>query len=132
MVGWYDGYIPHRDLIFEIQDTKIPISNGIDFPQGGVASAKFQLIAFDPAVAIINTHGVFGNAFADDCREALGGTHLPTIVKHLHTWELHANLVVDRLKQDLNVLFYKLFLNFDLKSRKMQFSQTHDLNHSTF
>ena len=84
LVGWYDNYISHRDLIFEIQNTKINISNGIGFPQGGVASAKFWLIAFDPAVSIINTHGVFGNAFADDCGAALGGTHLPTIIKHLH------------------------------------------------
>jgi hypothetical protein len=57
-----------------------------------VASAKFWLIAFNPAVEIINSHGVYGNALADDCGAVLGGTHLPTIIKHLQRmlWDLIA------------------------------------------
>ena len=39
----------------------------IGFPQGGVCSAKFLIIAFTRAVEIINSHGAFSNGFADNC-----------------------------------------------------------------
>jgi hypothetical protein len=41
LVGWYNNYITHRDLCFNIQNAKINVSAGMGFPQGGVASAKF-------------------------------------------------------------------------------------------
>ena len=53
------------------------------FPQGGVLSAKFWAIAFDPAVEIINKYGILGNAFADDYSAILTGTHVPSILKIL-------------------------------------------------
>ena len=92
LVKWYNGYIEQRDLFFDIQNTRISVSTGVGFPRGGVASAKFWLIAFNPAVEIINSHGVYGNALADDCGAVLGGTHLPTIIKHLQRmlWDLIA------------------------------------------
>ena len=36
------------------------------FPQGGVCSAKFWIIAFDEAAKILNSHEVTGELFADD------------------------------------------------------------------
>ena len=44
------------------------------FPQGGVCSASFWIVAFDPAIRIINKYGIVGNGFADDCAAVVGGT----------------------------------------------------------
>lgn len=35
--------------------------------QSGMASARFWLIAFNPAIEITKKYGIFGNTFADDC-----------------------------------------------------------------
>ena len=40
---------------------------GIGFPQGGVCSAKFWIVAFNEAINIINQFGALGIGFADDC-----------------------------------------------------------------
>ena len=76
MVKWYFDYLTHRNINIELHGEKISASIGVGFPQGGVASAKFWLIAFDEAVGIINSHGVTGHAFADDCAALVGGTHV--------------------------------------------------------
>ena len=44
------------------------------FPQGGVCSAKFWIIAFDEAAKILNSNGVNGELFADDGNGIIGGT----------------------------------------------------------
>ena len=41
-------------------------SNGVGFPQGGVYSADFWLIAFNRAIQIIITFQIKGNGYADD------------------------------------------------------------------
>ena len=50
MVQWYFNYITHRDIEIEMHGEKKRFSTGIGFPQGGVCSAKFWLIAFDYAI----------------------------------------------------------------------------------
>ena len=50
----------------------------------------FWLIAFDPAVRIINTRFVEGNAYADDCSVIFGGPNFPRLVNRLQ-------LVIDEL-----------------------------------
>ena len=46
---------------------------GQGFPQGGVASAKIWIIAFNPAIEIINRHMVVGQGYADDLAAVYGG-----------------------------------------------------------
>ena len=58
LVEWYYNYLMHRNMNFEWQGATKRVSNSLGFPQGGVASAKMWLIAFDKAIEIINSHGV--------------------------------------------------------------------------
>ena len=67
LVEWYYNYIKCRNLTFELQDTKVDATVGVGFPQGGVASARFWLVAFNMAVKLVNTNNCKGVAFADDC-----------------------------------------------------------------
>ena len=46
------------------------------FPQGGVCSTKFWIIAYNQAIHILNTHGVSGYGFADDSCTLIGGQNL--------------------------------------------------------
>ena len=55
----------------------------IGFPQGGVCSAKFWIVAFNEAIQIINSHGATGNGFADDCVTMIGGQNLHTMMSRL-------------------------------------------------
>ena len=63
LVGWYYDYLIHRDMQFSLQGADIQVSNGTGFPQGGVCSAKFWLIAFNKAIEIINTPRIEGNGY---------------------------------------------------------------------
>ena len=49
---------------------------GTGFPQGGVCSAKFWIIAYNQALKILNSHGVTGYGFADVSCTLIGGTNL--------------------------------------------------------
>ena len=85
--------ITHRILYIEINGVKLVITTGIGFPQGGVCSAKFWVIAYDDAVDILNEHRVFGQVFADDSVAMKGGKNLhqmmsriQKVVTALETW----------------------------------------------
>ena len=80
MVEWYYNYLKHRDLNFELHNHKLSKSTGTGFPQGGVCSAKFWLIAFDMVIKIINTLGIEGNGYADDCSAVFGGPRVDHLV----------------------------------------------------
>ena len=67
MVHWYYEYINHRNIHADVKGEKSVITTGQGFPQGGVCSAKFWIVAFNEAINIINEHGATGNGFADDC-----------------------------------------------------------------
>ena len=82
MTGWYKDYLIHRNLHFEIEGAKICVSIALGFPQGGVASAKFWLLAFDGAVQIINSCNIKGTAFADDCVTLYGGSNIEHMIRH--------------------------------------------------
>ena len=78
---------------FELQGTIKTISNSIGFPQGGVASAKLWILAFNEAMEIINSNGVYGVGFADDCCALIGaliGSNIGYLIQKLQT-------VIDRL-----------------------------------
>ena len=81
LVEWYYNYITERNVLVELQGAKIRARVGIGFPQGGVASAKFWLVAFNMAVKIINSMGCKGTAFADDCAVLVSGTDPNSLVK---------------------------------------------------
>ena len=51
LVHWYYNYLMHRDMSFEMQGAEKTISNNLGFPQGGVASAKLWILAFNEAMA---------------------------------------------------------------------------------
>ena len=74
MVGWYHNYLSHRNLYAELHQEHASCSTGVGFPQGGVCSARFWLIAFNQAIKIINSTFVEGIGYADDCCILMGGT----------------------------------------------------------
>ena len=84
---WYNGtyydYITHRDIEVLMHGELATFSTGVGFPQGGVCSAKFWLIAFDTAIKIINTKLIEGNGYADDCRALSGGRRIDHAVSRL-------------------------------------------------
>ena len=68
----------------------LKMRNARGFPQGGVASAKFWPLAFDPAIKIINTRFVEGNGYADDLAIVFGGSDPNKVVDRLQC-------IIDRL-----------------------------------
>ena len=83
LIEWYYNYLMHRNMYFDLQGSMKTVSNSLGFPQGGVASAKMWLIAFNKAIEIINSHGIYGVGFADDCYALVGGTNLGYMVHKL-------------------------------------------------
>ena len=53
-VEWYYDYLTHRNLHTDITGYKGIVTVDTGFPQGGVCSAKFWIIAFNKAIEIIN------------------------------------------------------------------------------
>ena len=89
------------------------ITVGVGFPQGGVCSAKFWIIAFNEAIEIINEYGVTGQGFADDCGPMIGGdnTHemyksMQRMLNKLYHWGEGKNLKFNPTKT-VAVLFSK-------------------------
>ena len=74
LVGWYHNYLSHRNLYAHLHQEDASCSTGVGFPQGGVCSARFWLIAFNQAIKIINDSFVDGVGYADDCCILMGGT----------------------------------------------------------
>ena len=74
MVDWYHNYLSHRNLYADLHQDQAACSTGVGFPQGGVCSARFWLIAFNQAIKIINNKFVEGIGYADDCCVLIGGT----------------------------------------------------------
>ena len=102
MVAWYHNYLIHRNMSLELRDHKHRATVSLGFPQGRVALARFWLIAFDRTVSIINSHDIFGIAFADDCAALIGGKHIDELLAKMqnmlddlaawgHTCGLHFN-----------------------------------------
>ena len=99
MINWYYNYLIHRNLTAEVGGYKGEVSVGIGFPQGGVCSAKFWIIAFNKAVEIINQWGTIGQGFADDLCMLRGGKDLnhitntlQIILNQLQNWGSTCNL----------------------------------------
>ena len=83
LVEWYYHYLGHRELHLSLARHDMRLHTAVGFPQGGVASAKFWLIAFDPAIRLINTMFLEGNGYADDCCVLFGGRSVKVLVFRL-------------------------------------------------
>ena len=84
------------------------------FPQGGVASAKFWLIAFNNAIKIINTLGIEGNGYADDCSAVLGGRRVDHLIinmekmlQNLSAWGATCKLKFNPEKNYSGIIYKK-------------------------
>ena len=76
LAKWYHNYISHRNMYKTTNGATQAITTTTGFPQGGVCSAKFRIIAFNKAIEILNQRGVYGIGFAEDCAALLGGNNL--------------------------------------------------------
>ena len=97
MVQWYYMCITHRNLFIEINGVKLIITTGIGFPQGGVCSAKFWVIAYDDAVDILNEHRVFGQVFADEAE-------FERFSKFAFHWSISRVLNLEQLKIHVRIM----------------------------
>ena len=80
--NWYHNYLTHRDLHTELNGEIYEATTSIGFPQGGVVSADFWKIAFNPAMEIINNEHTTGTGYADDLiLMASGYKHSTTMQK---------------------------------------------------
>ena len=75
LVEWYFQYLSHRVLHIPLHGASKTYVCSQGFPQGGVASAKFWIICFNPGIEIINRQFTVGNGYADDLSVVFGGTH---------------------------------------------------------
>ena len=99
LVEWYYGYLKSRVLKLSLHGEDFVCRATTGFPQGGVASAKFWLIAFNPAIDIINSEFIEGNGYADDCSAVFGGrepeilvARLQRVLDNLVAWGVSCNL----------------------------------------
>ena len=83
LVNWSYNYIKQCNLHISIKGWNKKVSTDTGFPQGGVCSAKFWIIAFNEAIEILNTHGEHGNRFADDCVALIGGENLDQMMSRM-------------------------------------------------
>ena len=123
MVEWYHSYLGRRYLEVDLHGEKVHLTTGTGFPQGGVCSAKFWLIAFDEAIQIINSNGITGNGYADDCSALVGGTHphnmiekMQTMLDRLVVWGLGCGLRFNPQKT-VAVMFTRATRSFDRQVR---------------
>ena len=85
MVEWCYSYLSRRYLEVDLHGETVNLTTGTGFPQGGVCSARFWLITFDQAIQIINSNGITGNGYADDCSALVGGDHPHNMIEKMQT-----------------------------------------------
>lgn len=83
LVEWYFNYLSGRILLIPLQGDSVSFVCGQGFPQGGVASAEFWIINFNPAIKIINSHMVVGLGYADDLAAVFGGQKPEVLVPRM-------------------------------------------------
>ena len=76
LVDWYYLLLTHRDLSITLHGETQEVSIDTGFPQGGVCSAAFWVIAYDEALHIMNTHIILGLGYADDTAGLTGGSDI--------------------------------------------------------
>ena len=128
MVGWYDSYITHRNIFININGENLSLLASAGFPQGGVCSAKFWIIAYNDALLILNKHGVLGICFADDSLALRGGnklhqimSRLQKVVSELEKWGITCGLKFNASKTEV-VIFTKSNIKQKDMPKKLQVS----------
>jgi ribonuclease HI len=126
MVNWYYHFITHRNIYLKVKDAKVEFSTSLGFPQGGVCSAKFWIVAYNQALNIINSHGAFGNGFADDSVTLIMGTNLhqmmsrlQKVVTELEGWGAGAGLKFNAGKTEV-IVFTRKMLSSDSYPNKLK------------
>ena len=56
ITNWYYNYLTHRNITTTVNNATTSGTIGIGFPQGGVCSAKFWIIAFNRAIELSLIH----------------------------------------------------------------------------
>ena len=84
MAEWYFHYLKHREVLIQGKEAEFSTVIDTGFPQGGVCSASFWAIAYDPAVRILNGRGITGQVYADDSCALIGGTDLKEMFKRMN------------------------------------------------
>ena len=119
LVEWYYHYLQRRDLHFSLHGITISLQTGLGFPQGGVASAKFWIIAFDPAMQILNQQGILGVGYADDCAAVFQAPRfdyavlqMQKVLDELVAWGRTCNLTFNAAKT-VAVVFSRSTRNFN-------------------
>ena len=79
MVDWYYELLRHRNLQTIYENFVLEVTTYVGFPQRGVCSAKFWIIAFNEAA-----NGVSGKLFVDDKNGLIGGTDVEYMVQRLN------------------------------------------------
>ena len=85
VVGWYHSYLGRRYLEVELHGERVNLTTATGFPQGGVCSARFWLLAFNQAIRIINSEGIVGNGYADNCGALIGGSHPHNMIEKMQS-----------------------------------------------
>ena len=94
-IAWYYNYLTHRNLLTNITGYEGNVTIDIGFPQGGVCSAKFWIIAFDKAIQIINSGTTKGFGFADDICILAGGSDINNSINVIQ----HKNKLINKMGQ---------------------------------
>ena len=50
LIKWYYNYITQRNLHIEVKGSQAKLGTNTGFPQGGVCSTKFWIVAFNEAI----------------------------------------------------------------------------------
>ena len=96
MTAWYVNYIKRRDMQVNLNGCEKNWVTNLGFPQGGVCSALFWNIIFNPAVEIINKYGVVGDAFGT--RPKSMHLKLQKVVTELVNWGKSCGLAFNPAK----------------------------------
>ena len=72
LVDWYYNYLARRVLQINLHGCNLFYVCGQGFPQGGVSSAKFWIITFNPVIEIINRNMAADQGYADDLAAIYG------------------------------------------------------------
>ena len=116
IVEWYHKFLTHRHLTTEYNGVTYEGNIGIGFPQGGVCSGKFWIVAFNEALNITNQFGALGIGFADDCCILLHRKHIN-----------HAMSLIQRIVDQLVAWGNTLGLTFNpTKTVCIQFTRATD------
>ena len=107
IANWYFNYLTYRVIKIQGREEEYTTIIKRGFPQGGVCSASFWAIAYNPAVNILNARGVTGQVYADDSCALIGGNDIDwmfqrmnQVLMQLEAWGQTCGLKFNPLKTE--------------------------------